>query len=93
MSTRISVKTLAAIFLLLFLAGTETVANTMFHGMTLLAKHPEIQKKVFTELQEYDKESRIWYSDIEKLHYTKACIAEIQRFTCVLPLNLIHINS
>ncbi|RWS26919.1 cytochrome P450 2H2-like isoform X3 [Leptotrombidium deliense] len=87
------VKTLAGIFVLFFVAGTETTATTTFHGITLLAKYPEIQKKLFKELEMFDKDSRIWFSDIDNLHYTRACIAEIQRFASAVPLNLIHLNS
>ncbi|RWS21508.1 cytochrome P450 2U1-like protein, partial [Leptotrombidium deliense] len=89
----ILVDTIARIFLLFFFAGTDTTASTAFHGITLLAKYPEIQRKLVKELEAFDKDSIIWYKDVENLHYTRACIAEIQRFSSDVPLNLVHVNS
>ncbi|RWS30309.1 cytochrome P450 2C23a-like protein [Leptotrombidium deliense] len=88
-----ALETLARIFLVFFFAGTDTTANVTVHGITLFAKYPEIQQKVFNELEVFNKESGIWFKDIENLHYTRACITEIMRFACIAPLNLIHINS
>ncbi|RWS20949.1 cytochrome P450 2U1-like protein [Leptotrombidium deliense] len=87
------IDTIARIFLLLFFAGTDTTASTVFHGITLFAKHPEIQRKLISELEVFDKYSRISFKDVENLHYTRACIAEIQRFASSVPLNLVHVNS
>jgi hypothetical protein len=65
--------------LILFTAGHETTANALSFTLFLLAKHPEIQEKVYQEIQDNvspDMEILDW---ISQLPFTQQCIEESMR--------------
>ncbi len=65
--------------LILFTAGHETTANALSFTLFLLAKHPEIQQKVYKEIQDNvgpDMDVMDW---ISKLPLTQQCIEEAMR--------------
>ena len=65
--------------LILFTAGHETTANALSFTLFLLARHPEIQEKVFKEIQlnvSPEKDLMEW---ISALPYTQQCIEEAMR--------------
>lgn len=65
--------------LILFTAGHETTANALSFALFLLAKHPEIQDKLFKEVQNIDFENTDLMSLLGQLKYTKQCIEEAMR--------------
>uniref|UniRef100_H9GFR6 Uncharacterized protein n=1 Tax=Anolis carolinensis TaxID=28377 RepID=H9GFR6_ANOCA len=71
---------LAACILDLFITGTETTATSLQWGLVLMAIHPNIQDKVYKEMEGVLGSSQsISYQDWKKLPYTCAVIHEIQR--------------
>ncbi|XP_054838792.1 cytochrome P450 2J2-like [Eublepharis macularius] len=65
----------------LFIAGTETTSLTLQWALLLMANHPDIQEKVYKEMEEVLGSSQSFsYQDRKKLPYTNAVIHEIQRF-------------
>ncbi len=64
---------------ILFVAGHETTANALTFTTFLLAKHPEIQQKVFEEVNRVSAETNDPIEQIAKLEYTKAVIDESMR--------------
>ncbi|KAI1901746.1 hypothetical protein AGOR_G00037570 [Albula goreensis] len=75
----------------LFAAGTETTSTTLRWGLLLMMKHPNIQKKVQTEIESVIGRERPPHVDDRKnMPYTDAVVHEIQRFGNVIPNNLLH---
>jgi cytochrome P450 len=64
---------------ILFVAGHETTANALTFTAFLLAKHPEVQQKVFEEIQAVEGEIVDIVEIISKLEYTRAVIDESLR--------------
>lgn len=64
---------------ILFVAGHETTANALTFTTFLLAKHPEVQQKVFEEVQAVESGSVDILEIISKLEYTRAVIDESMR--------------
>uniref|UniRef100_A0A8D0E329 Uncharacterized protein n=1 Tax=Salvator merianae TaxID=96440 RepID=A0A8D0E329_SALMN len=69
----------------LFIAGTETTATTLQWALLLMAAHPDIQDKVYKEIEDvFGSAHTICYQDRKKLPYTNAVIHEIQRSNYIL---------
>jgi cytochrome P450 len=64
---------------ILFIAGHETSANAMTFALHLLGNHPEIQQKVFEELQEIQIQTNDVVEQLQKMTYTNAVINESMR--------------
>ena len=64
--------------LILFTAGHETTANALSFTLYLLAKHPEIQEKVYQEVSKVTSEEDLMES-LGQLQYTKQCLEEAMR--------------
>ena len=65
--------------LTIFLAGHETTANALAFTFYLLAKHPEIKKKVQQELETVFTGAELNYESLGKLEYTTMVIKESMR--------------
>ena len=74
-----SVKQLIDEITILFVAGHETTANALSFTSFLLAKHPEIQQKVYDEVKQVQSETSNPIKQIQKLTYTRAVIDESMR--------------
>nr|XP_016851177.1 PREDICTED: cytochrome P450 2J6-like [Anolis carolinensis] len=63
----------------LFIAGTETTATSLKWAILLLTNHPDIQDKVYKEIEDVLSSSSFSYQDLKKLPYTNAVLHEVQR--------------
>ncbi|XP_072918429.1 uncharacterized protein [Hemitrygon akajei] len=75
----------------LFNAGMETTSTTLRWAMLLMMKYPQIQEKVHNEITTVIGSERFpGTGDRKNLPYTDAVIHEIQRFSNIVPMNLMH---
>ncbi|XP_077985282.1 cytochrome P450 2U1-like [Glandiceps talaboti] len=75
----------------LFIAGTETTAMTLRWALLFMILYPDIQEKVFIEINQVVGESRRPNCNDEiNLPFTKALLLEIQRVASVVPLSVPH---
>lgn len=65
--------------LILFTAGHETTANALSFVLFLLAKHPEMQERVFEEAKTLPTTEKISLEHLGKLQFSKQCIEEAMR--------------
>ncbi|XP_048361666.1 cytochrome P450 2J2-like [Sphaerodactylus townsendi] len=73
----------------MFIAGSETTTLTLRWALLLMANHPDIQEKVYKEIEEVLGSSQSFtYQDRKKLNYTNAVIHEIQRSQYILLVGL-----
>ncbi|RUS91410.1 hypothetical protein EGW08_000840 [Elysia chlorotica] len=71
----------------MIIAGTETTSNTINWCVLYCLHHPQVQEKVFEEIQTHVGTSRApSISDMSKLRYLTAVIRETQRLAGIAPL-------
>jgi cytochrome P450 len=72
----------------LFEAGVETTSSTLEFAIMYLATHPEVQRKMLTEIETVigDREP-LFYTDSKNMPYTQAVISEVHRMASMVPLN------
>ncbi|XP_048361675.1 cytochrome P450 2J2-like isoform X1 [Sphaerodactylus townsendi] len=69
----------------LFIAGSDTTANTLHWALLFMANHPDIQEKVHKEIKDVlGSVQSLSYQDKKKLPYTNAVIQEVQRAQYIL---------
>jgi cytochrome P450 len=64
---------------ILFIAGHETTANALTFTLYLLAKHPEIQEKVWQEINEIESLTADVVEQLQKMTYIIAVLNESMR--------------
>ncbi|XP_059172311.1 cytochrome P450 3A12-like [Physella acuta] len=72
--------------ILIIFAGFETTATTLQFCLYLLAKHPEIQEKVYQEICSVVASDSPTYEELGQLTYMEQVINETLRFYSPLPL-------
>ncbi|KAG7614528.1 Cytochrome P450 [Arabidopsis suecica] len=78
----------------MLLAGTDTTAVTLEWAMANLLNHPEVLRKLKTELNEVSKEGRVFEeSDTGKCPYLNNVISETLRLFPAAPLLVPHASS
>ena len=65
--------------LILFTAGHETTSNALTFISELLARHPEVQEKIFAEVSEARKETTNLFEFLQRCAYTTNVIEEAMR--------------
>ncbi|MCO5608022.1 hypothetical protein L7F22_062225 [Adiantum nelumboides] len=80
-------------------AGRDTVGLALSWFFWLLAKHPDVEEKVFQEAQQLintaKKEGRhmLSRSELSSMHYLHAALTESLRLYSSVPLNIRHVVS
>ncbi|XP_043921521.1 cytochrome P450 2U1-like [Protopterus annectens] len=75
----------------LFLAGSDTTANTLEWALLLMMVYPEIQARCYEEIRlTQNGTEKLRYEDRHRMPYTMAVIYEIQRFKVIVPLSVPH---
>ncbi|XP_060071846.1 cytochrome P450 2J6-like [Ylistrum balloti] len=75
----------------LFAAGTETVATAVRYSVLYLLHHPDIQDRMFTEINNVVGQSRsVTGADRSSLPFTEAVLAEVLRCANIVPLSVQH---
>ena len=77
--TKMSTQQIMDELLTLFVAGHETTSNALTWTFYLLAKHPEIQQKLFLELDNVLTGNTPTFEDLENLSYTEMVVKEAMR--------------
>ena len=63
----------------IFLAGHETTANALTWTWYLLSQHPEVESKLYQEIDSVIGARRPNFSDVAELHYTEMVLSESMR--------------
>ncbi|KAM7008684.1 cytochrome P450 2U1 isoform 2-T2 [Tautogolabrus adspersus] len=78
----------------LFIAGTDTTANSVLWVLLYLVLNPDIQDRVQAEIDKVVGTHRVpSLTDKGSLPFTEATIMEVQRLTVVVPLGIPHMAS
>ena len=85
--TNFTMDQLSAIIAELFLAGYETTTSTLCWSMALLAQHPDIQERMYTEITEHIGTRTPSVQDRSQLTYVEAFYMEVLRFCNLIPFN------
>lgn len=76
----------------IFGASLDTTLSTLRWYLLMLAKHQDVQEKVYQEMKLYGLREEYILEDIEHLPYLKASMAESQRLKTVVPCGIPHGN-
>lgn len=79
----------------LLLAGNDTTATSVSFTLLTLAMHPEIQDKLYDEINDVfpDKEFEVTLEDMTRLTYTDMVFKETLRIFPVVPFMARHVTS
>ena len=81
---------LSNVLFYLFIAGSDTTANTLAWAMLFMILNSDVQTKVWQELNQNFGNKKAKMAEKHKIPYTEAVIHEIQRMANVLPLSVFH---
>jgi cytochrome P450 family 2 subfamily J len=92
-NTSYTSKELQRIMFDLFVAGTDTTSNSLAWGFLYLAMHLDVQRRCHEEIDAtIGREKQPIMRDKEQMPYIQAVLDEIQRFSSVVPMGLLHRN-
>uniref|UniRef100_A0A7E4W962 Unspecific monooxygenase n=1 Tax=Panagrellus redivivus TaxID=6233 RepID=A0A7E4W962_PANRE len=74
----------------LWVAGQETTATTLAWMVIYIIQNPEVQKKCQAELDEFIGDRIATLDDKINLNYINATVAEVQRMSNLLAINIPH---
>ena len=74
----------------LFFAGTETTSTTVQWFLALMASHPEVQEKLFEEIQSVIGDGKLTFNHFKGMDYMQAVQFEVQRFGCAVQTSAPH---
>ncbi|XP_054589339.2 cytochrome P450 2D9 isoform X1 [Nothobranchius furzeri] len=78
----------------LYLAGTDTTANTLLTAFLYLMNHPQIQERCQQEIdQVLEGKDRVTFEDRHNMPYMQAVIHEVQRVANSVPLSIYHCTT
>ena len=73
--------------------GTDTTTVTLLWGMIMLANHPEIQKRIQSEIDSIVARDRFpSVNDQANLPYLEASILELMRWRTIVPFAVLHVT-
>ncbi|XP_077969960.1 cytochrome P450 2A5-like [Styela clava] len=73
----------------ILIGGLENTGRTLTFAVLYLAAHQDIQEKIHKEIATVlGSDRKLRYEDRLKMHYTKATVFEISRFSSLAPLGL-----
>jgi len=84
--TELDSDTIMADVALTLIAGTNTTSKALEYGFLLLAKHRDIQQRIYEEVKAL-KDLR---KDLHKAHVLRAFIQETLRLAAVVPMGIPH---
>ena len=90
-SGHLSIDSLIAIIHELFLGGTETSSTTIKWFLACMAKHPEVQEKLYQQVQTLVGETKLTPKHLKELDYFQAVQFEVQRFGCIFQFTPPHV--
>jgi len=75
------------------IAGSETVSASLEWALILLANHPDVQKRLQTEIDSAVPRDRpALFEELRQMTYMEAVILEVMRYKIVAPFALPHIT-
>ncbi|CAH1266083.1 CYP2U1 [Branchiostoma lanceolatum] len=78
----------------LFLAGTDTTANTLHWAVLFMILHPDIQQKVQREIDSVLGPNQVPSMEHRsQMPYTQATLGEITRMAATAPMTALHFTS
>jgi methyl farnesoate epoxidase / farnesoate epoxidase len=89
-ASEFSEEQLLALCIDFFQAGSETTSNTLSFAILYMLHHPDVMKKVQSELKIVVGNRLPKLSDRKQLRFTDAVIHEVQRLANVAPLGIAH---
>eukprot|EP00731_Ephydatia_muelleri_P008075 Em0004g413a len=76
----VDIETLLDDFAIFYLAGQETVGNTLSLALVLVLQHPEVLERLLAEIDEVlGSRTSVTTEDLEKLKYTEQVVHETMR--------------
>ncbi|XP_023930222.1 cytochrome P450 2U1-like [Lingula anatina] len=78
----------------LYMAGTDTTANTFRWSLVHMVNHPDVQKGVQQEIDQVIGQGRVAkMEDKARMPFTEATILEVFRMSTVVPFGIAHATS
>ncbi|XP_053304844.1 cytochrome P450 2J6-like [Spea bombifrons] len=75
----------------LFVAGTESTSSSLEWGLLYMMAFPDIQEKCLKEIDKiHGDRGRLNYEDRVYMPYTQAFLHEVQRYSSIVPLGVLH---